>query len=83
MADASLRDVVIRAIQDWAASNGGGFPTAFVFAVDYVDSNGEESLLISEMQNQSTQRSMGLVTYLDTWYRDDAQNLWRELWGGE
>lgn len=83
MADISLRDAVVAAIQDWAASNGGGFPTAFVFAVDYVDSDGENVLLISEMENQSTQRSMGLATYLDAWYRDDAVNLWRQIWGND
>lgn len=80
--ESSLRDVVIEAITNWASDNGGGFPTAFVFAVDYINQDGEPELVISQMDNQSTQRSMGLSTYLDQWYRDDAINHWRELWGG-
>lgn len=83
MSKASLRDTIADAIADWAAANGGGFPTAFVFAVDFADEDGGNSLFICEMEKQSIQRSMGLATYLDAWYRDDAVNLWRELWGGD
>lgn len=81
--DNSLRDVLVEAIQGWAAENGGGFPTAFCIALDYVNADGENVLLVSEMDNQPTQRSMGLVTYLDTWYKDDAISLWRSLWGDQ
>ena len=81
--DNSLRDVLVEAIQGWAAENDGGFATAFVIALDYVDASGDNMTLVSEMDNQSTPRSMGLVTYLDTWYKDDAVQLWKSLWGDQ
>ena len=79
--DNSLRGTILAAIEEWSSANGGGFPTAFVIALDYVDASGENALAISQMNDQTAQRSLGLVTYLDEWYRADARNLWHALWG--
>ena len=64
--DASLREFISVAVNDWTSANGGGFPTAYVVAVDYVDEEGASCLAVCDMENQTIQRSMGLSTYLDS-----------------
>lgn len=68
----SLRDTLLNAAIEWCG-NHGGFPIAFICAFDMIDSEGDAVLVVTEMENQPTHRSMGLTTYLDAWYRDDAQ----------
>lgn len=79
--DSSLAVKVEAAIQEWCSENGGGFPLGFVIALDYVNTNGDNALLISAPDGQPTHRSLGLATYLDLWFRDDAQNSWGSIWG--
>lgn len=78
----SLGGAIKNAILEWCNSNGG-FPIAFVCALDLFDSDGEGCLVVSEMDDQPTHRSMGLSTYLDAWYRDDATNTFASLTMGE
>ena len=79
MHEASLRAAITEAISKWCLENAG-FPVAFIAAVDFVDSEGKGVLAVSEMDDQPTHRSLGLSTYLDSWYRDDALHSWSSLW---
>lgn len=76
-----LGDAVRDAVMEWCRTNGG-FPIAFIAAVDFVNSEGQGALVVTEMDDQPTHRSMGLSTYLDAWYRDDAQVAFSALMGG-
>lgn len=72
----TLAEAVDKAVLDFFAKNGGGFPVAYVFALDFVNPEGKAALVVCEQDSQPTHRSLGLAAYLDTWYRDDAQRLW-------
>ena len=74
----TLGDAINDAVSAWCVGNGGGFPIAFVCALDFIDTDGKPNIIVSTMDEQPTHRSMGLSTYLDAWYRDDAVNLWAE-----
>jgi hypothetical protein len=63
---------------NWCGENGG-FPSAFVVAVDYIDSEGTQMLSVARMDDQPLSASMGLSTCLDMYFRDDAQAIWREM----
>lgn len=42
----TMRAAIQSAIEDFLARKGGGFQTAFVFAVDVVDTNGEACIYL-------------------------------------
>lgn len=75
-----LGDYVREAVMEWCRANGG-FPIAFVAAVDVVSNEGRGHLVVTEMDDQPTHRSMGLSTYLDARYRDDAQVAFAAIMG--
>lgn len=79
---ATLGETINDAISGWCLSNGGGFPIAFVCALDFIDAEGKPNIIVTTMDDQPTHRSMGLSTYLDAWYRDDAESLWAEAMYG-
>lgn len=68
----TLRDAVEKAIWEWLAENSG-MPGAFVCAVDWTDGDGVPTLTISHSKDQPSLRSMGLVSYLDEWFRMDCR----------
>ena len=70
---ASLSETLEKTIMDYCAAHGGGFPMGFLCIVDFADVDGENSLMIAKQSGQATHRSIGLATYLDLWFRDDAQ----------
>ena len=72
----SLSATMEKAILDYFAANGGGFPMGFVCIVDFASEDGESKLLIAKQSGQPTHRSMGLASYLDLWFKDDAQLNW-------
>lgn len=72
----SLSETLERAILDYCAANGGGFPMGFVAIVDFAAESGENQMLIAKQPGQSIVRSMGLSGYADLWFRDDAQRTW-------
>lgn len=78
----SLRETLLNAALEWCGEHGG-FPIAFICAFDMIDSEGDGVLVVTEMENQPTHRSMGLTTYLDAWYRDDAQITFAGLCQGD
>ena len=47
-----------------------------ICAVDWIDGDGVNTLSVAEPEGQPTHRSLGLVTYLDVWFRDDAKRQW-------
>lgn len=79
--NAFLGDVVQSALNDWLAANGGGFPTSFVIAVDYVNNDGESSLIITDMPGQKTRHSLGLIGELDEYYRFESRVGWASTFG--
>jgi len=73
---ASLSETLEKSIMDWSAANGGAFPMGFVCIVDFAAESGENQLFIAKQPGQATHRSMGLASYLDLWFKDDAQRVW-------
>ena len=76
MSDSTLGASVAGAVSKWLAKNGGGFPTAFVVAIDFVNSDGENRLLVSEPAEQPTRTSLGLVAELEECYRAESRMAW-------
>jgi hypothetical protein len=70
---ASLTETLEKTIMDYCADHGGGFPMGFLCIVDFADADGENSLMIAKQPGQATHRSIGYATYLDLWFKDDAQ----------
>jgi hypothetical protein len=76
----SLAEVIEAAIGERCAQGEGGFPVAFVVAVEMVNSDGQTQMLVSTPPEQPTYRSMGLAAYAGAWFVDDAQKVWAN-WG--
>lgn len=75
----SLAEVIEAAIGERCAQGEGGFPVAFVAAVEMVNSDGQTQMLVSTPADQATYRSMGLAAYAGAWFTDDAQRIWSAL----
>jgi len=73
---ASLSETIEKTILDWSATNGGGFPMGFICIVDLADESGQNNLFIAKQPGQATHRSIGLASYVDLWFKDDAQRIW-------
>ena len=73
---ASLSETLEKTILDYCATNGGGFPMGYVCIVDFANAEGENQMFIAKQPGQATVRSMGLASYLDLWFKDDAQRTW-------
>lgn len=71
----TMRESIRQAIEDFLARQGGGFVSAFVYAVDVVDSDGEQVKYLGGPLEQDTSRSLGLSSYLDKWYDEAARQL--------
>ncbi|MGZ6788345.1 MAG: hypothetical protein ACXVGN_00030 [Mycobacteriaceae bacterium] len=74
--DNSLGGAIQAAVFNWLSENGGGFPTAYVMAVDYVGDDGECRLLVCEMEGQKSRHSLGLVAELEELYRLESREGW-------
>lgn len=73
--DTMMRETIRQAIESFLVSKGGGFISAFVYAVDVVDSDGQEVKYLGGPLEQDTGRSLGLTSYLDKWYDQEARML--------
>ena len=74
--DSTLGQMIADAATRWLTKNGGGFPTAFVVAIDFVNSEGEARLFVSELAGQNTRTSLGLVAELEECYRAESRAAW-------
>jgi hypothetical protein len=72
----SLSVALEKTIMDWGAANGGAFPMGYVAIIDFAAESGENQMVIAKQAGQPTVRSMGLASYLDLWFKDDAQRVW-------
>ena len=68
----SLGEFIDRAVRDYAAQFDGGIATGFVCLVERIDSSGDQCLTIVSPPGQMTWKTLGLTTYLNEWYKDDA-----------
>lgn len=75
----SLSEVIDAAIGERCAQGDGGFPVAYVIAVEMVNGDGQTQMLVSAPPDQPTYRSMGLAAYAGAWFTDDAQRVWNSL----
>ena len=75
MTEDTMRESIRQAIEAFLARSGGGFISAFVYAVDVVDSDGEQVKYLGGPLEQDTSRSLGLTSYLDKWYDEEARHL--------
>ena len=70
----TLHEYIGRAIYQYLADTGGGIPNGFIYAVNYVDSDGATNNDIGCMEDQSPVLSSGLLAYLqavcDAWVGD-------------
>lgn len=67
-----LQEYISDAIAQYCAMNGFGYPSAFVYCVSRIDSDGEQVLTIGEADGQQTWQSLGLTAFLTKWFADDA-----------
>lgn len=67
-----LQDYLNDAIAHYCADNGLGIPSAFVYCVSRIDENGSPVLTIGDSEGQQTWQSLGLVAYMQEWFKDDA-----------
>lgn len=72
----SLSEVIDAAIGERCAQGDGGFPVAYVIAVEMVNGDGRTQMLVSAPPEQPIYRSMGLAAYAGAWFTDDAQRIW-------
>jgi hypothetical protein len=75
----SLSETLEKTILDWCAANGGGFPLGFACIVDFAAESGGNELYIAKQPGQPTHRSMGLASYMNLWFQDDAQRIWAHV----
>ena len=73
-----MRDSIQSAIETWLAENGGGFLNAFVFAAQVVSPDGVEMNHLGGPVEQAVSRSLGLTSYLEKWFDEDARELIRD-----
>lgn len=67
----SLHEFVTESVNAYLAATGGGIPNGFIYAVNYIDSEGVQNNQIGCMEDQSPVLSAGLLAYLkavvDAW----------------
>lgn len=70
----SLHEMLTATINEYLARNGGGIPTGFLYAVNYIDADGSAVNEFGCMEEQSPVLSSGLLAYLskvcDAWVTD-------------
>lgn len=71
-----LSEVIDAAIGERCAQGSGGFPVAYIVAVEMVNEDGQVQMLVTTSPGQPTYRSMGLAAYAGAWFADDAQKVW-------
>lgn len=76
----SLSEVIDAAIGERCSQGEGGFPVAYIVAVEMVNADGQVQMLVTTSPGQPTYRSMGLAAYAGAWFADDAQKVWAD-WG--
>ena len=85
MADAeslNLSEYVYAAINEWHAANGGGFAVNAVFVMDCIGPEGEEMTRFFAVPDQSTYKTLGLIEYAQTYYRQCAKRDVADMvWG--
>lgn len=72
----SLSEVIEAAIGERCSQGGGGFPVAYLVAVEMVDEDGRVQMLVTNPPDQPIYRSMGLAAYAGAWLAVDAQQIW-------
>lgn len=60
----SLHEMLTETINSYLAQTGGGIPNGFIYAVNYIDSDGDTNNEIGCMEDQSPVLSAGLNSYL-------------------
>ena len=78
----SLGEFIDHAVREFAATNGGSMATSFVCIVERYDVDGNCILTMVAPDEQPTHRSLGLVSYANEWYRDDAHSEMTMTWAG-
>ena len=68
-----LSDKMVPALEEYIAECGGGMVTGFLCVVDYIDAEGDPSLIVATMDGQRTILSLGMVEYAREWFADDAR----------
>lgn len=70
----SLHEMLTETINAYLQQTGGGIPNGFIYAVNYIDSDGLSNNDIGCMEEQSPVLSSGLLSYLskvcDVWVED-------------
>jgi hypothetical protein len=59
----NLAAVVRDAVDNWLAANGGGMVTAYAMAVNYYDSEGEQSWATAHNDEQTPAHTLGLLRW--------------------
>jgi hypothetical protein len=62
-------------LDEWAASEGGGFIGAVVLQAEYVDAEGQNTVLVCVPEDQQVHRSMGLVRMADEMLAVEARSM--------
>lgn len=75
-ADMSLTRRITLAVEEHLAERGGGFLNGFIAAIDTMDETGQTVMYITAPSTQRTHISLGLATYVQLWFSDDAQRAW-------
>lgn len=60
----SLHEMIAETVSAYLAQTGGGIPNGFIYAVNYIDSDGGQCNEIGCMDEQSPVLSSGLNSYL-------------------
>lgn len=71
----TMRESIRQAIEAFLARSGGGFISGFVYAADVVDHDGQKVKYLGGPLEQDTGTSLGLTSYLDKWYDEEARGL--------